>query len=284
VAGTTQALAGLGQTIGGFDLHVDSDVPVGAGLSSSAALEVAVGRALREAFDLELDDVEIAEAGRRAETGFVGVRCGPMDQLAAALATPDCALLIDCRSLVRLPVPVPASCELAVIDSGLRHSLASGDYNRRRAECERAAELLGVGLLSDVAPADPRIDGLPAPLDRRVRHVTAETLRVAAAVESMLQDDVAALGRLLDESHESQRELFEVSTPEVDRLVALTRESGALGARLTGGGFGGAVVALTPAGRAVEVATEAVTRYKQEHAGLEARVLIPPARRDESPE
>jgi galactokinase len=284
VAGVTQALAGMGHGVGGFELHVDSDVPVGAGLSSSAALEVALGRALREAFDLELDDVEIAEAGRRAETGFAGVRCGPMDQLAAALGAPDCALLIDCRSLERLPVPVPSACELVVIDSGLRHSLAAGDYNRRRSECERAAELLGVEFLTDVGPADRRLDALPAPLDRRARHVTAETLRVAAAVEAMLQDDVAALGRLLDESHASQRDLFQVSTPTIDRLVALTRDCGALGARLTGGGFGGAIVAIAPAGRGREFASEAVARYRHEHAGLGARVLIPPARPGQSPE
>ena len=197
---------------------------------------MAVGRALREAFDLDLGDVEIAAAGRQAENDFVGVRTGPMDQLAAALAATDQALLIDCRSLVRMPVPVPSRCELVVIDSGLRHSLASGAYNRRRQECEEAARLLGVELLCDVQVGDKRIGDLPAPLDRRARHVAGENWRVAAAVGAMWRDDAAALGRLLDDSHESQRELFEVSTAEVDRLVAVARECGALGARLTGGG------------------------------------------------
>ena len=284
VAGMTHALAAMGHELGGFHLHVSSDLPVGAGLSSSAALEVAVGRALREAFDLELDDVEIAEAGRRTETEFVGVQSGPMDQLAAGLAATDSALLIDCRTLVRMPVPIPAGCELLVLDSGQRRSLASGEYDVRRAECERAAQALGVAQLCDLGPRDPRLAALPAPLDRRAQHVTAESQRVAAAAEAMLDGDVRALGTLFDRSHESLRTLFEASTPEVDRLVGLARECGALGARLTGGGFGGAVVALAPAGRAGEIGAQAVARYRRAHPALEARVLIAPARPAPSPE
>ena len=278
VAGMTHTLRRQGHRIAGFELRVFSDVPAGAGLSSSAALEVAVGRALREAFDLDLGDVEIAAAGRRAEHDFVGVRTGPMDQLAAALADTDQALLIDCRSLVRMPVPVPRRCELVVIDSGQRHSLAAGDYNRRREECEEAARLLGVELLCDVQPADKRIGDLPAPLDRRARHVAGENWRVAAAAGAMWREDASALGRLLDESHESQRMLFEVSTPEIDRLAGLARECGALGARLTGGGFGGSIVAVAPAGRGLEIGTAAVAGYTAEYPGLAARALIPPAR------
>ena len=127
-------------------------------------------------------------------------------------------------------------------------------------------------------PGDKRIGGLPAPLDRRARHVAGENWRVAAAAGAMWRDDAAALGRLLDESHESQRTLFEVSTPEIDRLAALARECGALGARLTGGGFGGSIVALAPLGRGREIGAAAATRYTAEHPGLAARVLIPPAR------
>ena len=273
VAGMTRTLADMGHALGGFELVVDSDVPVGSGLSSSAALEVAVGRALREAFDLDLNDVAIAAAGRRAENEFVGVRSGPMDQLAAGLADVDEALLIDCRSLARMPVPIPKQCELMVIDSGQRHSLSAGDYNARRAECEQAASLLGVEFLCDVHPGDGRIAALPPPLDRRARHVVEEQVRVLEAVEAMVRGDAAVLGKLLDESHESQRVLFEVSTPEVDRLVQWVRERGALGARLTGGGFGGSIVALTDPGGARAIG----------HPGGAASVLIPPARPDPSP-
>jgi len=274
VAGMTRTLAAMGHGLGGFELRVDSDLPAGCGLSSSAALEVAVGRALREAFDLDLNDVEIAEAGRRAENEFVGVHCGPMDQLAAALADTDQALLIDCRSLARMPVAIPPGCELVVIDSGQRHSLADGEYNTRREECERAASLLGAEFLCDVPQGDARIAALPPPLDRRARHVVEENMRVEIAVDAMLRDDAPALGKLLDASHESQRALFEVSTPEVDRLVHEVRDRGALGARLTGGGFGGSIVALAGSGTAGTLS----------QPKLGARVLIPPARREPSRE
>jgi galactokinase len=267
VAGMTRMLASMGHAVGGFELHVDSDLPVGCGLSSSAALEVALGRALRDAFDLDLDDVAIATAGRRAENEFVGVRSGPMDQLAAGLAEVDEALLIDCRSLARMPVPIPEQLVMVVIDSGERHSLSADTYNARREECEQAAALLGVEFLCDAHPRDRRIASLPSPLDRRARHVVEENLRVRQAVEAMLNGDIAALATLLDQSHESQRTLFEVSTPQIDRLVRQARDRGALGARLTGGGFGGSVVALAGAGGAAAIG----------QPGLAGKVLIPPA-------
>ena len=273
VAGMTRTLASMGHAVGGFELVVDSDLPVGCGLSSSAALEVAVGRALRDAFDLDLDDVAIAVAGRRTENEFVGVRSGPMDQLASGLAQVDEALLIDCRSLARMPVPIPKQCELVVIDSGERHSHAGGEYGARREECEQAAALLGVEFLCDVSPRDRRIASLPPPLDRRARHVIDENVRVLLAVEAMLNENVGDFGKLLDESHDSQRDLFDVSTPHIDGLVRQARDRGALGARLTGGGFGGSVVALAGAGGA-----EAIGQ-----PGLEGSVLIPPARPGRSP-
>ena len=258
VAGVTWAL-GLRQ---GFDLAIESDLPPGAGLASSAALEIALGRALRDAFSLELGDDALVQIGRRAETGFVGAQTGVMDQVAAAFGSPDAALLLDCRSLARRMIPF--GLDLVVLDSGVRHAHAGGGYNERRAECEEAARLLGVHALRDAE----RAGGLPEPLARRARHVIGENARVLAAAAALERGDDEALGRLLDESHRSQRDLFEVSVPEVDALVELAREEGALGARLTGGGFGGAVVALAPAGRGRELAARL--------ASAGATVLSPP--------
>ena len=227
----------------GFNVAIESDVPPGAGLGSSAALEIALGRALRDAFGLLLGDEALVHVGRRAETGFVGAQTGPMDQLASAFGSTGAALLIDCRSLDRRAIPFRA--EVVVLDSGVRHANAASAYNERRAECEQAAKRLGVHALRDAASAD----GLPEPLARRARHVIEENARVLEAAAALERGDDARLGALLDASHASQRDLFEVSVPEVDDLVALAKREGALGARLTGGGFGGAVVALAPAGR-----------------------------------
>jgi galactokinase len=278
VAGVTWALARRGHAVpAGFDLTVSSQVPLGAGLSSSAALEVSVGRAVREAFGLEVTDEELAAIGREAENGLVGVQTGPMDQLAAALTTPGEALLIDCRTLETTTVRLPDGCELVVVDSGVRHSLSDGSYDERRSECARAAELLGVDALRDVEPGDPRLADLPAPLDRRARHVVEEDARVLEAVDAINGADVAELGRLLDLSHASQRDLYEVSVPQVDRLVELAREHGALGARLTGGGFGGSVLALARAGEGADLGARLHAAYAAEHPELEqARVLVPP--------
>ena len=242
VAGVTWAL-GLRD---GFDVAIESELPPGAGLGSSAALEIALGRGLRGAFGLDIGDDALVQIGRRAETGFVGAQTGVMDQIASAFGSPDAALLIDCRSLDRRAIPFAS--DLVVLDSGVRHAHAGGGYNARRRECEEAAQRLGVHALRDATSAE----GLPQPLANRARHVIEENARVLAAAEAL--GDERALGALMDESHRSQRELFEVSVPEVDALVAAAKEAGALGARLTGGGFGGAVVALAPAGHGRELA------------------------------
>ena len=276
VQGCTQALRKDGHALRGFDLAVASDVPLGSGLSSSAALEVSLLRGLRELFALPLDDVRVAQLGQRAENDFVGAPVGLMDQMAASLADDHRALFLDTRSIQYQTVPLPGSAALVVINSGVAHKHASGDYRTRRAECERAAELLGVAQLRDLGvEALARVASLPAPLDRRAKHVITENQRVLDAVAAMKAGDVVTLGRLFDESHASQRDDYEVSVEEVDALVEATRaQAGVFGARLTGGGFGGSIVGLVTAGEAHRVAVSAAEAYQQ-RTKLHATVLVP---------
>ncbi len=261
VQGVTWALAQAGHTVRGFDVRLDSEVPVGSGLSSSAALEVALLRALRTAFALRLDDVAIARLGQAAENGFVGAQTGIMDQMAASLAPPRQALLIDCRSLATRAVAVPSGAALLVLDSGLRHSNADGGYNRRRAECAEACRLLAIDSLRDLSMEDlDRIAALPAPLNRRARHVVTENARVLQAAEVLAHGDLVRLGALMAASHASQRDDYEVSLPAIDRLVAAAAaQPGVYGARLTGGGWGGCVVALTNPTQATATAAQIVS-------------------------
>ncbi len=280
--GCTAMLRAEGYTVRGFDAVVRSTVPVGSGLSSSAALEVAILRALRRAFALQLDDVQLALIAHRAETELVGARVGIMDQMASSLADEHSALFLDTRSRAWERVPLPASCELAVIDSGITHRHVGGEYNLRRGECERAAALLGVSSLRDLGEDGlARAATLPSPLDRRVRHVLQENARVLAAVAALRAGDVAKVGTLLVEGHASLRDDYEVSVPPVDRLVELaTADPDVLGARMTGGGFGGAIVALVRAGRAAAAAARISEAYGREYRG--GRVLVPAARRDDA--
>lgn len=279
VQGVTHVLATAGFPVGGFDLRVTSDVPVGSGLSSSAALLVAVLRALRVAFALALDDVALAGVAQQAESTFVGVRVGIMDQMAASLGEEGSALFLDTRTRAWERVAVPPAVELAVIDSGVAHRHVGGDYNTRRDECERACRLLGVGQLRDLDEADlPRLAMLPAPLARRARHVVTENARVLAAVAALRAGDAARLGTLFTASHVSQRDDYEVSVPEVDLLVDLARgDAGVYGARLTGGGFGGSVVLAVRRGTAHAVAHAVADRYAARTARVPA-VHVPPLR------
>jgi galactokinase len=275
VRGLVRVLADRG-LVRGFDARIESRVPVGSGLSSSAALLIALGRAIREAFSLAIDDLELAVLARAAETDFVGAPVGIMDHLACSLAAPGEALFIDTRSLAYESIPIPPAAGLLVIDSGIRHRHATGDYRRRRSECEQAAAALGVRSLRDVGvDALPRVERLGEPLNRRARHVIAENARVLAAVGALRAGDLIELGRLFEASHESLRDDFEVSTPEIDALVARLRGiPGVYGSRLTGGGFGGSVVALADPARAPAVGEAAVRAQNQAFAAA-ARVLVP---------
>jgi galactokinase len=274
VMGCTVMLRQAGHQIGGSELRITSDVPVGSGLSSSAALEVAVLRAFREAFGLAIDDTALALLGQGAEHDFVGAPVGAMDQLAASLGVLGAALFIDLRSLEIRSIPLPAA-DLVVIDSGLHHDHAAGDYRIRRAECDAAARRLGVAALRDAGTADlPAIARLPPPLDRRARHVVTENARVLAAVRAIEDRDLVELGALLGAAHASMRDDFEASLPAIDRLVEIAAADPVIyGARLTGGGFGGSIIALALGGEGTAAAARIAARY-QAQTGLVPQILL----------
>lgn len=237
---------------------VRSDVPMGAGLSSSAALEVAVLRGLRALFNLAVNDVGIALLAQQAEIRFAGVRCGIMDQMAASLADEKHMLFLDTRTLERRVLPLPEHSELLVLDSGVPRNLAHSAYNQRRAECEEAARHLGVVALRDIRDL-AAVDSLPEPLNRRLRHVVSENRRVLDAVSGVSADQ---FGVLMNASHASLRDDFEVSIPALDCLVELLQNHpDVYGARLTGAGFGGACIALARTGRSGKIAKEVLSTY-----------------------
>ena len=274
VQGVVVALRTRGFEVGGCDLHIESDVPSGSGLSSSAALEVAALRALRSAFSLPLSERDLALCAHAAEVEFVGAPVGLMDQFACAFGDEDHAILLDCRSLAMETIPLPFDLGLVVIDSGLRHDHAVGDYGQRRRETEAAARALGLPTLRDVQDAEA-LRRLPGLLERRARHVVTENARVLRAREALEEGDLIALGRLLDDSHASLRDWFEVSTTEVDLLVQIGREDAAiLGARMTGGGFGGAVVMLAHRDEAYDAARRIALAYER-RSGIRGQVLLP---------
>jgi len=261
--GVTATLAQEGANIAGFEADIRSDLPVGAGLGSSAAFAIALLRALSELFDLALDDAATVRIAHRSETEFSGARAGMLDQLASVYGHPSEALLIDMRDQATRAIALPPTIELAVIDSGTRHEHATGAYNRRREECEEACRHLGVVSLRELddRPLDTVLERLPPPLDRRVRHVVTENARVRQAVAALGAGDAPKLGELLSASHRSLRDDYQVSTPELDRLVQLAGGAGALGSRMVGGGFGGSIIALTRRGRAHDLAAEVLDRY-----------------------
>jgi len=279
VQAATFVLAREGAAIGGFDLRVASAIPPGSGLSSSAALSVALLRALRGAFGLTLDDRAIARLARRAENEFVGAPVGIMDPMAVTFAATGRAMFLDTRSLEFELVALPRAAELAVVHSGVAHRNDEGGYRTRRAECALAAVRLGVGTLRDLSPGDlPRVDLLEPPLNRRARHVVTENERVLETVAAFRDDRIEDAGRAFFEAHRSLAEDFEVSTPEIDAMVDLAAaEPGILGARITGGGFGGAVVMLAARGEAARAARAVASSYGQ-LTGKRATVLLPEAR------
>jgi galactokinase len=264
-AGVAWALGQAGVELGGADLVVDGDVPAGSGLSSSAALECATATALADLYGAGLDRVALAGLARRAENEVVGVPSGVMDQMVSMLGRAGHALFLDTRSLATEQVPLPleaAGLCLVVIDTRAGHRLVDGAYADRRAACEAAAAVLGVPALRDATLADVEAAAgeLGDPGLRRARHVVTENARVLEAVAWLRSGDLDRLGPLLAASHASLRDDYEVSSPELDTAVAAAADAGAVGARMTGAGFGGSAIALAPtdlAGRVAERAAEA---------------------------
>ena len=262
--GTAWALQSAGLAVRGFEGVVAGDVPIGAGLSSSAALEIAVARAFVALSAGDWQAGQMALLAQRAENHWVGVKCGIMDQLISAAAVEDCALLIDCRSMEISPAPLPPAVAIAVLDTGTRRGLVDSAYNERRMQCEAAARHFGAKALRDVTAEElaARASELDSTTLRRARHVVSENERTLAAAEAMRRGDAQALGRLMNESHESLRNDFEVTSHALDVMVECARSaSGCLGARMTGAGFGGCAVALVAESRAEQFVKEVTARY-----------------------
>jgi galactokinase len=262
IRGVIRALMVAGHPLGGANLLIASNVPRGAGLSSSAALEVAVGYTFQVLNKLNILGEELALLAQGAENTFVGVQCGIMDQFISALGQADHALMLDCRDLNYRPVPIPPAARLVVCDSHIERSLAGSAYNQRRLECEQAVQTFRnwypkIIALRDISPAQfaAHEAELPDPVRARARHVITENDRVLRGAAALEAGDVALFGRLMNESHASLRDDYEVSIPEMDLLVdAAQQVPGCYGSRLTGAGFGGCTISL--------VAADAVDRFR----------------------
>ncbi len=279
ILGVVAELWPRGDFPSGFNLLVDGDLPIGAGLASSAALSVATAYALAELFDLDVKDLDLILAAQHAEQRYVGVQCGIMDQAASAVSVKGHALFLDCRTLEMRPVPfAEKGIFVAVCNTGVKHSLAESGYNKRVAECREALELIrrerrDLSCLGDLTSADlldvHRL--LPATLSSRIDHVVLENERVRAASAFLEVGDLAAFGRMMFTSHDSLRDRYEVSCPELDALVASAKSQGVIGAKMTGAGFGGAVVCLV---REAQVARFKTTLAKDYRAATGREVAI----------
>jgi len=275
--GVVQELQKRGYRLSGGNLLVSGNVPAGAGLSSSASLEVALVRALTELSDEAIDPTEAALVGQAAENNFVGCNCGIMDQLISARGQESSALLIDCQDLSTRSVSIPRDWEILIVHSGVKRGLVESEYNTRRAQCETAAAffgqqtLRGVGL-EQLLAAEGKLDDLSF---KRARHVLTENERTLLAAEALSSGDMPTLARVMAESHVSMRDDFNITTPAIDRLVEILQQAGngRAGARMTGGGFGGCVVSIAPAS-VIPQLMQAVEQYYQADTGC-APTLIP---------
>lgn len=276
IRGVAWALQEAGYTLGGWEGVVVGDVPIGAGLSSSAALEMAAARAFAAVSGFEWDAPRMALLGQRAENAWVGVNSGIMDQMISATGEAGHALLIDCRSLETRSVPLPQGTKVVVLDTSTRRGLVGSAYNERREQCEAAARFFGVPALRDlsVAEFEERADELDETTRRRARHVVTENERTLQATEVMQAGDADHLGHLMNESHRSLRDDFEVSSPALNAIVSIAQgRADCYGARMTGAGFGGCAVALVHAEQAQTFADNVAADYQQA-TRLEASVYV----------
>jgi len=290
VIGVVKMLVRSGKKVAGANLLVDGNVPQGAGLSSSASIEVAVGYALLDLADhvpdhvpdrTEIDRTKLALLCQQAENEFVGARCGIMDQFVASHGKRGQALLLDCRSLEYRQLPLPDDVALAICNTMVKHSIAKGEYNQRRAECEAGVRVLSKHLpnaraLRDVTPEDLEAYGreLPAVVMRRCRHVIGENARVLQAAAALERGDLQAFGKLMLESHRSLRDDFEVSCSELNLMVELAKQAeGVYGTRMTGGGFGGCTIALVQAA-CVEAFQRTVQEGYERSTGCKPEIYV----------
>ncbi|AUG79349.1 galactokinase [Kitasatospora sp. MMS16-BH015] len=281
-AAVVWALREAGHEVGGADVYLTSDVPGGAGLSSSAALECVVAIAYRDLHGLDLDATALALLAQRAENAFVGVPCGVMDQMASTACTEGAALFLDTRTMTGRQVPLDLAGQglrLLVIDTRVKHDLGDGAYAELRAGCERAAGLLGLAALRDLTPEElpGALDRLPAELRPLVQHVVTENRRVERAVAHLTAGELAELGPILTAGHASLRDDYRVSCPETDLAVAAAVAAGALGARMTGGGFGGSVLALVPSEELDQIAAAVTTAFAEAGYGSPRTFAATPA-------
>ncbi len=260
-----------GCKLSGADLLITSDIPSGAGLSSSAALEVGIAMALTKLFDLDLTDIEIARLGQAAENEFARVNSGIMDQMASVLGNAGHALFLDCRSLEWQHIPL-GKASFLICDTRTKHSLAESEYNTRRAECESAAASLGKRSLRDANLEE--IASLPEPLAKRANHIVTENLRVLSAVDALRSGDLATVGELMNASHASLRDNFEVSTLELDIMAEICRsQPEILGSRMMGGGFGGCTISICREETDADLVTTRIASEYTRETGIEPSIF-----------
>ena len=264
VRGVISALQNAGYALSGAKIAIAGSLPKGAGLSSSASLEVAVGKAMSALADIDIDNTRLAQIAQRAECDFVGTQCGIMDQLISAQGKAGHALLIDCRSLGLTDVPVPDDVAIMIVHSGVTRGLVDGHYNARRRQCEVAARAMGVPALRDADLDMLAAASLDAVTKMRARHVITENQRTLDSADALAKSDLATLGMLMAQSHASMRDDFEITVPPVDALVVMLQKAIGTqgGARMTGGGFGGACVAVMPSAMVADVQAAIAAEYR----------------------